>query len=272
MMASHVSFGDRRRRHRRQVLWRLARLLLAVMVVFGVGSYAYEVGVSATQARTEKLEADLDRFQSANLDLRDQLSLIRQRSDEAEQALDELRRRYAAEVPSGELAALLAEVDAQLTAGVEPERLAFLIGAAALDEVCAGEPEVKRFMPRTPITTGPVSYVRFADRITVTGAGESARNADNLAEAWYDPAAPIRLDFQTLDGAISSIEGALPLTHKMVVDGKEYRFSVVASERRFVEVAAQACALPQAADDRSAAAEGAGVDPSVAPVEDDLTD
>lgn len=271
-MASHALFTDPRRRRRRQILWRLARLLLAVMVVLGVGSYAYEVGVSATQARTEKLEADLDRFQNANLDLRDQLSVIRRRSSETEQALEELRQRYAAEVPSGELAALLAEVGAQLGAGVEPERLAFMIGAAALDEVCDGEPEVKRFMPRTPISTGPVSYVRFADRITVTGAGQSARNQENLAEAWYDPAAPIRIEFQTLDGAISSIQGALPLTHKMVVDGKEYRFSVVASEPRFVEVAAQACALPQSTEDRSMAAEEAGADPSVAPVEDDQVD
>lgn len=272
MMTSNALFSDPRRRRRRQILWGLVRLVMAVMVVVGVGSYAYEVGVSATQARTDKLEADLNRFQTANLNLRDQLSQIRQRSGEAEQALEELRRRYAAEVPSGEVAALLADVDAQLAAGVEPERLAFLIGVAAQEQVCDGEPEVKRFMPRTPISTGPQSYVRFADRITVTGSGQSARNEDNLAEAWYDPAAPIRLDFQTLDGAVTSIAGAVPLTHKMVVDGKEYRFSVIASEPRFVEVAAQACALPQPPEDPSLAAEDAGPSPASDAVEGDLID
>jgi hypothetical protein len=35
----------------------------------------------------------------------------------------------------------------------------------------------------------------------------------------------------------------------MVVDGKEYRFSAVNGAARFLEMTAQACALPQPGDD-----------------------
>jgi hypothetical protein len=57
-----------------------------------------------------------------------------------------------------------------------------------------------------------------------------------------------------------------------VVDGKVYRFSVVASEPRFVEVAAQACTLPRSAEDQSVAADEASASPSVAPVENGQPD
>jgi len=248
-MASYGTFGEPRRHRRRQAFWRVFRFLFAVAAVLGVGSYGYQVGVSANQARSEQLEADLVRFQQANLDLRDQIALTRQQSGEAETALERMRQRYAAEIPSGAAAELLAQVRAQLSAGVEPERLAFLIEAAALDEACEDEPVTKRFMPRTPISTGPLSYVRFGSRIIITGEGESARSEAGLAEAWFDPAEPIRLEFRTMDGATTTIEGIVPFTHQIVVDGKEYRFSIVSAEPRFVEVTAQACALPQFDDD-----------------------
>lgn len=246
MIGTYSSFGDTRRRRRRLLYWRVLRLLVMVMAVTGIGAYAYQVGVSASQVRTEKLEADLVRFQQSNLDLRDRLALSAQRSGQAEAALDELRRRYAERVPQGEVAELLTQLQAQLQAGVEPERLAFLIEAAGATDSCAGAPVTKRFVPRTAVSTGPVSYVRFDDRITVTGAGESVRSVEGLPEAWYDPALPVRIDFQTLDGAVVGVEGVVPFTHSMVVDRQEYRFSIVAGERRFVEITAQVCALPGA--------------------------
>ena len=244
-MAGYGTFGELRSRRRRQAFWRVFRFLFAVAAVLGVGSYGYQVGVSASQARTEQLEAELVRFQQANLDLRDQIALARQQSGEAEAAFERMQQRYAAEIPSGAAAELLAHVRTQLRAGVDPERLAFLIEAAGLGEACEDEPVTKRFMPRTPISTGPLSYVRFGDRITITGEGESVRNEAGLAEAWFDPAKPIRLAFRTMDGATTTIEGIVPFTHQMAVDGKEYRFSAVSAEPRFVEITAQACALPQ---------------------------
>lgn len=247
-MMSLSSFSDTRRRRRRTLYWRLLRTLLAVTVIVAVAGYSYQVGMSASQARSAKLEADLVRFQDSNLELRDRLALSLQRSDQAESALETLRQRYAEDVPQGALAVLMAQVEAQRQAGVEVERLAFMIEAAAREAACDGLPATKRFVPRTVVSTGPVSFVRFDERVTVTGSGEAARSAEGLAEAWFDPAAPVRLDFRTLSGEVATVEGVVPLSHRMVVDEREYRFSVVAGERSFIEITAQSCTFPQQAE------------------------
>jgi cell division protein FtsB len=260
MIGTYSTFGETRRRRRRLVYWRLVRFFSALAAVAMVGGYGYQVGVSVTQARNEKLEGDLVRFQQSNLDLRDELATTAQRSSQFEAALGELRQRYAAEVPQGEVADLVASIRKQLAAGVEPERLAFLISAAAQAQACDSQPVTKRFMPRTPVTTGPVSFVRFDERITITGTGEPARNDEGLSEAWYDPASPIHLEFQTAGGATASIDGVVPLAHHMVVDGREYRFSIVASASHFVEITAQACAIGGNAANASPGNEPVGVD------------
>jgi hypothetical protein len=247
MTSSWSTLGDYRRRRRRTVLWRLVQGIVALAVVALGTGYAYRVGTTVAEVRVHKLEADLARFQEANLELRDRLTVAARERADAQGALAELRRRYAEDVPGGVAAELLREVRRQLDAGAEPERLALLIAAAAAPEACDGAPETKRFIVRTPVGQGPVSAVRFGgDRITVTGTGASTLNSNNLPEAWYDPAEPVRLAFRTLDGALETVEGVLPLAHRLVVDRREYRFSAVAGERSFVEVTAQACALPEA--------------------------
>ena len=137
-------------------------------------------------------------------------------------------------------------VDEQLRAGTESARLAFLIEAAGDTVTCLSEPVTKRFAPRTPASIGPQSAIRFDDRIIVTGSGATSRNADGLIEAWFDPAEPVRIDFRTLAGEIGSVEGRLPLRYRMLVEGEEYRFAAIAGERSFIEISAQACALPEA--------------------------
>jgi hypothetical protein len=244
VISASASFGEGRRRRRREVYWRLARFFLSFLAVVVIGVYGYQIGVAAGQARSAQLEADLERFQQDNLDLRDRLAGTLESSSRAEQDLEALRRRYTAEVPHGEIAELLGQVQEQLHAGVDLERLAFLIDAAGQAVRCEGGPVSKRFAPRTPVTQGPVSAVRFADRIVVTGTGQAALSADGLPEAWFDPAKPVQVEFRTLDGQAVQIEGLLPLTHAMVVDGQEYRFSLIAATAPFVEVAAQACAFP----------------------------
>lgn len=241
MIGRRSSFGARRRG---QGGWRALRLLAYVAMVGAMGSYAYRVGESASMSRVAKLEADLKRFQDANLGLRDRMAGLAESSDDALSELDELRRRYAADVPRGDAATLLQRIERQLQAGVEPDRLAFLIDAASRPDDCVEEPVTKRFAVSTPISDGPVSFVRFDGRITVTGEGEAALNAEGLTEAWYDAAQPVHLAFERNDGEVTEVVGVLPMTHRMAVDGQEYRFVLVAGDTAFVEVSAQRCRLP----------------------------
>ena len=74
MMASYGTFGETRRRRRRNAWWSVFRFLSALVAVLAVGVYAYQVGVSANQTRTAQLEADLARAQHDNLDLHDRMA------------------------------------------------------------------------------------------------------------------------------------------------------------------------------------------------------
>src|SRR5918994_1715201 len=109
MIGTYSSFGEHRRR-RRQARWGVFRFLFGLPAVAIVGGYGYQVGVSADQAWTDKLEADLQRFQQDNLALRDELAVTALKASAARTALDDLQRRYEAEVPDGALAGLLERV------------------------------------------------------------------------------------------------------------------------------------------------------------------
>ena len=54
------------------------------------------------------------------------------------------------------------------------------------------------------------------------------------------------LSFSRIDGEVATISGSLPLTHALVADGQELRFSVRASERQpeSLEISAQRCSFP----------------------------
>ncbi|MBO6785043.1 MAG: hypothetical protein JJ899_17480, partial [Alphaproteobacteria bacterium] len=66
---------------------------------------------------------------------------------------------------------------------------------------------------------------------------------NNQPEAWFDPAAPLRLDFAHPGGETSRAEGVLPVHHSVAVGNEEYRFSVVAGPRAFVLVSGERCPL-----------------------------
>ena len=120
MRASYGTFGETRRRQRHNAWWSVLRFMSALVAVLAVGVYAYQVGVSANQARTAQLEADLARAQHDNLDLNVRIASAAQQQADAEAALESMRQRFAAEIPGGEAAELLGQLRAQLSAGVDP--------------------------------------------------------------------------------------------------------------------------------------------------------
>lgn len=244
-------YGRRRRSATiRKLVWSAA---LACLMVAASG-YAYQIGASTSEAKADKLRTDVARFQEGNLELRDRLAELSRRLDTAEGRAASLERQYERDVPLGEAAGLMREVKRQLEAGADPARLGFLIRSVGQSTPCELLPETRRFMVQTPISNGPRSSVRFGDnRINIFGSGLSARDADGSPEAWFDPAAPVHVSFAPLGGPPEVLVGELPLTHKMIVDGHEYRFSLVAGSRAFVEVTGQVCALPGVEEAQSSA-------------------
>ena len=115
MMASYGTFGETRRHRRRNAWWSVIRFLSALVAVLAVGVYAYQVGVSANEARVAQLEADLARAQHDNLGRHDRRASAAEQEAAAAAALESMRQRLAAEIPSGEAADLLAQVRAQLS-------------------------------------------------------------------------------------------------------------------------------------------------------------
>ncbi|HET6522152.1 MAG TPA: hypothetical protein VFG47_20370 [Geminicoccaceae bacterium] len=245
--SSPSSFGLQRHRRRRQQFYRrLVRVGLVVAVLAATASYAYQVGASKGAAVIDQLRAEIAELRAGNAALGERAAAAVQRADEARSRAQAAEERYQAGMPRGAERELLQRIEAKLRDGVAPERLAFVIEQSGLPQECAGTPETKRLMVRTPVGGGAVSAVRFGDgRIVVTGEGPSARNDQGRPEAWFDPAARIQLNLQTLDGRTEAVEGVLPMTHAMVVDGREYRFNVTQGEQRgLVEMTAQSCALP----------------------------
>lgn len=250
-MMVYATLGDYRRRRQRSVVLRLGQFMLFLALVIGASAYAYEVGVSATEVRLGKLEVELDRFQDDNLRLREQLALAAHQNRVADETLDELRERYRRDIPVGPEADLLDDVRRQLERGVTSARLAFLIRAAGRGQACEEAATTKRFVVRTPLVQGPISAVRFDDRIVVTGSGEAVVREDGLPEAWFDAARPVALQFSLLNGDVEKIEGTLPIRHSVAAAGREYRFVAIAGDRSFIEISAQICDLPETLEDEA---------------------
>jgi hypothetical protein len=142
------------------------------------------------------------------------------------------------------VATLLDRVKEKLDAGVDIERLQFLVDAATNTPRCSEQPASKRFMVQTLLFAGANDSVVFADgTITVTARGESAVDADGKAEAWFDPAQPIKLILTLIGGKVSEVSGKLPLHTSVVVGDHEHRFTATAGPQGFVQVTGERCEL-----------------------------
>ena len=239
-----LGFRDQKEASRRR--WRLIRLLFFTAVLVGLGVVAYRTGTVLAEREVSRLRVEVDRLSTDIGALRDEKVQLLQQAESARLAETQWRERYDAEVPTGKSRELFALVEEQIAKGADPARIEFLIGAAANERSCDGQPRTKRFYVRTPIYEGANDAVTMADgTITVTGQGESATNADGNAEAWFDAAKPVLVRFVQPGGGGTEVSGLLPLHHSVVRGDREYRFSIAAAERRgFVFVTADSCAFP----------------------------
>jgi hypothetical protein len=212
-------------------------LVVTALISYSFGREELESGVRSFQEEIHQMELREDALQQENANLR----VV---AEKAKLTVAQVERRYEQDVPKGDRRDLLDLVTGRLEAGVAPDRLAFLIESASKPVSC--EPvETKRFLLRTPLYNGANTSVSFANEaVLVTGMGASAKTADGLPQAWYDPAQPIDLILRRIDGTEVEVTGVLPIQKSIEHGGAEHRFLIRPGARGFVQVSAERCAYP----------------------------
>jgi len=237
---------DRERRRRRETAVGAVKLLLSLAVFGACGAFAYQMGIEQTKGRNEQLSMDVERLALENQRLVSAAQQLQAIARTSETRALEIERRYAQDVPTGDLARIVQIARERKAAGVAGERLAFVLTNTEAVRTC-DPPDTRRFVVQTPVgPPNPNSAVRFGNgALTVTATGASARNRDGNPEAWFDPAQPIAVRFTPLGGRNeATANGALPINQVVVVSNVEWRFALVNATRSFVEITAERCPLP----------------------------
>ncbi len=235
------------RRGRRLVPWRLLTVtaLGTVLVVAALASY--RIGLSQGRVEILRIEADLGRLRDLNRLMSERTAVAEQQAEAAIARTAQLQQRLRSAAPGPELQRLMTVGAEQLRAGLPVERLEFLLRHASPGQTCEKAIDSRRVVVHTPVNTGSIASVAFADnQIVVTGEGTAARAADGTAAARFDPAQPVTLRFLRIDGDVGTAVGRLPFAHAVVLGDAEFRFAVQASQQQpeAVELSAQRCGFP----------------------------
>ncbi len=232
----------RGRRHRRKRAWWLTiRWLFILGIIGGAGAYSYNLGGELALQEVRVLEARIGELSDENGRLQSRLDGVGQAIRDATARANQLE----SEVPNEQENALLDTIRKRLSDGVNPDRLAFVLGAVSNTPECFGEPATRRFIVRTELTGDGNDTVSFANQtILVTARGETSQSEAGELQSWFDPAQAITARFQHIDGSETVAEGVLPLTHSVVVGDVEYRFAMKAGQRSFIDVTAESCSYP----------------------------
>lgn len=235
---------DYERRYRRRYWMGLIKFVLFVVFVLFIALFAYQVGFEQFKDKHRELGENLEAVTEQKGQLEAVVQRLKEVAIDAKARAEELEERLERETPQGERKRLLELITERLISGVNPERLAFVI-AHSSDERACSEQSNKRFVLTTPIYEPPTPYVSFENgAVTVTGEGESARNAAGRPEAWFDPQGTVRLRIRVHGAETREVEGILPMTESVVIGDTEHRFTIAPGPRSFVQVTYDRCAFP----------------------------
>ena len=240
-MTLGLSEGRNRRQRRRRSWWTTIRWLIVFAIVGGAGTYSYNLGGELALQEVRVLEARLGELSGEN-------GRLQSRLDGAGKVIREATARVSrleGEVPNEREQQLLSTIRERLSGGVDPDRLAFVLGAVSNTPECFGEPKTRRFIVGTELSGGGNDTVSFSEEsVLVTASGEMSRSDADELQAWFDPAQPIVARFRNIDGTETVATGVLPLTHSVVIGDVEHRFALKSGARAFVEVTSHACRYP----------------------------
>ena len=241
-----ATYGERQRQRRRRRFWSVVLVLgVTLVVIIALGRYAYQTGTNLARSDVVRLEQEITALSERLREMETENNELHGALAAAKMQAQDLRQQYERDVPTGAIKDLLDLSRRKLAAGVDVERLAFVVGAVENTRDCKDAPVTRRFLVRTPISRGANDSVNFAENaITVTASGLSATDGAGNVEAWFDPAHPITVLFAQIGGAQSKVEGSLPLHHSVVMGDREFKFSIVAGARGFANVTGDECRYP----------------------------
>ncbi len=243
-----ASLAGRRMRRgpARGMRWLLVAAAFAA-VAAASAALAYQVAASRYAMEAERLRRDLAVAREASRRAVEQAAAAEQRAAMAVARSARAKQERDSAVLRGDAARLLGLVEQRLADGVGPDRLAFVIDAARLAPPCEDRLEIKRFQPRTPLSTSTLETATFlGDKITVTAQAAALRDEDGTLRPGFDPTQPVELRFTAIGGAIETARGVLPLGHALVLGGRELRFLARSSDKApgRLELSMQSCAYP----------------------------
>ncbi|MCY3753433.1 MAG: hypothetical protein OXG99_05000 [Alphaproteobacteria bacterium] len=240
-----IGLKEGRRMAARARRWTLVKRVMLLVALLAIAVFAYETGATRTQYRIERLEERLAAQDAAIARLEAEKEELDRRRLAAVQNEMTLQARYDRNVPTGKRKEVFELLLERIDAGLEEERITFLLREAEAEPDCDPEPVTKRFVLATPLHDGANASAQFAEgTITVTGEGQAELTEAGLPEAWFDPAAPVMLRFTAIGGDATEARGKLPLDHSLRLAGDEYRFAARAGPRSFVHITALRCDFP----------------------------
>ncbi len=240
-----LGLSESRWRRRRSVRWKVVKAVLVLMLLLTAGLFAYETGQIAARMPMTKLEKQVAELNQSVAALQQKNAELAADAEAARQSETQWQNRYQEEVPTGQSKELFEILRERMAAGVETKRLAFVIESTGNIRTCDKKPVTKRFLVQTPLYRGANDSVTFGgESITVTAKGDNAATSDGRAEAWFDPAKPVTVQFAEIGGRTTERSGKLPLHHSVVVSGSEYRFTIQNGPQGFVKVSGERCNFP----------------------------
>lgn len=240
-----LGFREDRRRRRRRARLAVVRWLLVGAAVVVLGAYAFQTGERVAQRNAAGREQQIVAFRAKIEGLESQLQAQQAELAAARAAAEEWRQRYERDVLAGEARELLPMLQARLEAGVEPQRLRWLLSQIGTRRDCESRSEVRRVPVQTPIARGARTATALAGgTLGVLLDGNSAKNEKGDPEPWFDPLRPVTLRITLRNGKAIDSEGVLPLQHSIVDGDREYRLSVAAGPRGSANVSLERCRFP----------------------------
>lgn len=222
--------------------WTAFKWLIAFGAVAAAGAYAYETGSRLAEAQVGELRATANTLSERVATLETQLTREQAATSKAQSEAETWRQKYEEDIPSGDIRPLIEAMAHHLAAGVPPSRLLSAITNAADPAACEGPSTSKRLEVQTPQNRGSSATAGFHDRgVVLSVSGQSAQSATGDPQFWFDPEKPVTVLISKPGGIHQDTTGILPL-FPMVTSGKtEYRFTVAASVRGFVQITMTKC-------------------------------